>query len=214
MPSRKTSCPCSADKRARVGSCRVQRRTLGLPRGSIGWRVAAPGGPCPVGREAMEQMRHTDVRLTTKIYTDPRLIDMYGAVNRIPRISLEPEKRESQRATGTDGAIGPVRSPSTKPARSDIRSDIRKEVSGRGQNWPQMAISPSAEAPNGTPVTHSKQSSYDAAKNRRGGDSNPRYSVNRTLVFETSSFSRSDTSPKGSRSNDHPISELPLLRER
>ena len=30
---------------------------------------------------------------------------------------------------------------------------------------------------------------------RRGGDSNPRYGVTRTLVFETSSFSRSDTSP-------------------
>ena len=30
---------------------------------------------------------------------------------------------------------------------------------------------------------------------RRGGDSNPRYGVTRTLVFETSTFSRSDTSP-------------------
>ncbi len=32
---------------------------------------------------------------------------------------------------------------------------------------------------------------------RRGRDSNPRYSLTRTLVFETSSFSRSDTSPIG-----------------
>ncbi len=31
---------------------------------------------------------------------------------------------------------------------------------------------------------------------RRGRDSNPRYGVTRTLVFETSSFSRSDTSPE------------------
>ena len=31
---------------------------------------------------------------------------------------------------------------------------------------------------------------------RRGGDSNPRYGVTRTPVFETGTFSRSDTSPK------------------
>ena len=31
--------------------------------------------------------------------------------------------------------------------------------------------------------------------NRRGRDSNPRYGLTRTLVFETSSLSRSDTSP-------------------
>jgi len=111
-------------------------------RTTLGTLLATSGASI---REAMEQMRHTDVRLTTRIYTDPRLIDMHGAVNRIPRLSAEPETRETQRATGTDGVMPPVRLPSTQPARSHIRSDIRKEVSGRGQNWPQMAISPSAE---------------------------------------------------------------------
>ncbi len=37
--------------------------------------------------------------------------------------------------------------------------------------------------------------------NRRGGDSNPRYRINRTPVFETGPFSRSGTSPEGGGTN-------------
>ena len=125
-------------------------------------------------REAMEQMRHTDVRLTTKIYTDPRLVDMHGAVNRIPRITPRSEEREEQRATGTDGAIVPTGFPSPKSALSDIRSDIRKEVARRGRNWPQMAISRPSEKAGESGVTHSEQSSYDDSKDWRRGESNPR----------------------------------------
>ena len=49
--------------------------------------------------------------------------------------------------------------------------------------------------------------------NRRGGDSNPRYGVTRTLVFETSSFSRSDTSPAAKppeNTRPHPATHLRL----
>lgn len=52
-------------------------------------------------REAMELMRHTDLSLTMKVYTDPRIFDLAGAVERLPipartlpAVAL---------ATGTDG---------------------------------------------------------------------------------------------------------------
>ena len=35
-------------------------------------------------REAMELMRHTDLRLTMKVYTDPRIFNLAGAVERLP----------------------------------------------------------------------------------------------------------------------------------
>jgi hypothetical protein len=37
-------------------------------------------------RTAMQLMRHTDIRLTANIYTDPSLLDMTGAVEQLPRL--------------------------------------------------------------------------------------------------------------------------------
>jgi len=56
-------------------------------------------------RESMAQMRHTNCRLTTEVYTDPRLIDLSAAVNKLPRITATGDDREQESATGTDGAI-------------------------------------------------------------------------------------------------------------
>jgi integrase len=52
-------------------------------------------------REAMELMRHTDLSLTMKVYTDPRIFDLAGAVERLPiPASSIPATAV---ATGTDG---------------------------------------------------------------------------------------------------------------
>lgn len=53
-------------------------------------------------RTAMELMRHTDIRLTTKTYTDVRLLDTAGAANRLPHIDMTPGA-ERMKATGTHG---------------------------------------------------------------------------------------------------------------
>lgn len=53
-------------------------------------------------RTAMELMRHTDIRLTTRVYTDARLLDTAGAVEQLPRLDDSPQQ-EQARATGTDG---------------------------------------------------------------------------------------------------------------
>jgi hypothetical protein len=54
-------------------------------------------------RVAMELMRHTDIRLTTNLYTDPKLLNVTGAVEDLPSLGTEPQK-ESLKATGTDDA--------------------------------------------------------------------------------------------------------------
>jgi integrase len=52
-------------------------------------------------RMAMELMRHTDMRLTMTVYTDPRIFDLAGAVE---KLSLPPvEQTTVAVATGTDG---------------------------------------------------------------------------------------------------------------
>jgi len=53
-------------------------------------------------RTAQRLARHTDPRLTLGSYTDVRLLDHHGAINRLP--SLDPERDHSRaRATGTHG---------------------------------------------------------------------------------------------------------------
>ncbi len=51
-------------------------------------------------RVAMSLMRHTDMRLTMNVYTDPRIFDMAGAVEMLPAVGEEPQRMI---ATGTDG---------------------------------------------------------------------------------------------------------------
>jgi len=51
-------------------------------------------------REAMELMRHTDLRLTMKTYTDSRVFDLSKAVEKLPAISAElPKPATAQTVT-------------------------------------------------------------------------------------------------------------------
>src|SRR5262249_16721949 len=56
-------------------------------------------------RTAQAAMRHSDPKLTANLYTDPRLLDVHGALEALPTLPLESgpgTERESLRATGTD----------------------------------------------------------------------------------------------------------------
>ncbi len=66
------------------------RHTLGT--------ILSKAGVAP--RVAMELMRHTDLRLTMKVYTDPRVFDLSGAVESLPGVE---EVAQAKAATGTDG---------------------------------------------------------------------------------------------------------------
>ena len=56
-------------------------------------------------RTAQAAMRHSDPSLTANVYTDPRLLDVHGALDALPTLPLDagPDVgRESLRATGTE----------------------------------------------------------------------------------------------------------------
>ncbi len=62
----------------------------------ITWLSAADVNP----RTAQELARHSELKLTMKNYTDARLLDTFGAVERLPE--LHPERHsQRQKATGT-----------------------------------------------------------------------------------------------------------------
>ena len=58
-------------------------------------------------RTAQRLARHTDVRLTLGTYTDVRLLDHHGAINRLPSLDPAPDRSQA-RATGTYGAAEDV----------------------------------------------------------------------------------------------------------
>jgi integrase len=40
-------------------------------------------------RIAQEAMRHSDIKLTMKVYTDPKLLDVAGAVDALPPLPID-----------------------------------------------------------------------------------------------------------------------------
>jgi hypothetical protein len=56
-------------------------------------------------RTAQAAMRHSDIKLTVGVYTDPRLLDVRGAVEKLPTLPLASRTNTSAsavQATGTD----------------------------------------------------------------------------------------------------------------
>lgn len=49
-------------------------------------------------RTAMELMRHTDIKLTMGAYTDPRLLDGFGAVASLPDLAAKPARQTRKRS--------------------------------------------------------------------------------------------------------------------
>lgn len=72
--------------------------------------LLAKAGIAP--RVAMSLMRHTDMKLTMNVYTDPRVFDMAGAVEKLPALAAEAVAL----ATGTDGRAGRSESVSSPSA--------------------------------------------------------------------------------------------------
>jgi len=60
-------------------------------------------------RTAQAAMRHASIDLTMNTYTDPRLLDVAGAVEALPDLPLDgSENFLQERATGTDHAAAPL----------------------------------------------------------------------------------------------------------
>ena len=80
------------------------------------------GGVAP--RVAQAAMRHSDIDLTMNVYTDPRLLDVHGALDSLPSLPLD-SAPESERivvsATGTEDSTASPLAPMLAPD-SDNRS--------------------------------------------------------------------------------------------
>jgi hypothetical protein len=50
-------------------------------------------------------MRHSDIRLTMGLYTDPKLLDVQGALEALPALPLDGTAADAIRATGTDDSL-------------------------------------------------------------------------------------------------------------
>ena len=84
------------DDRGRTVDVHALRHTFGT--------LLSRGGVAP--RTAQQAMRHSDVRLTMNVYTDPRLLDVAGAVDALPALPIDQGLDEANwgkfQATGTE----------------------------------------------------------------------------------------------------------------
>ncbi|MDP7163622.1 MAG: hypothetical protein QF792_09025 [Phycisphaerae bacterium] len=94
---------------------------------------------------AMEIMRHTDMRLTMNLYTDPSILNTARAVEQLADLDRQPEAGGVELlSTGTDDL--PVGS---DPADGDLKV-LTKKLSGGGRKGPERAIfskNPNAQVP-------------------------------------------------------------------
>ncbi len=105
------------DERGRTVDVHAMRTTFGT--------LLSKGGVTP--RTAQAAMRHSKIDLTMNVYTDPRLLDVAGAVEALPSLPLGPEhgqadsERVAAKATGTDdltpSPLVPVLVPATDKPR-------------------------------------------------------------------------------------------------
>ena len=72
-----------------------------LLRHAFGTHLSMGGVP---PRTAQPAMRHSSIDLTMNVYTDPRLLDVTGAMEALPRLPLDEGNRSREQATGTAGA--------------------------------------------------------------------------------------------------------------
>src|SRR5262245_47054311 len=58
-------------------------------------------------RAAQEAMRHSSIELTMNLYTDPMLLDVQGAVESLPEISVtyEPAENQQRIAAGAENLV-------------------------------------------------------------------------------------------------------------
>ena len=89
---------------AGIAKCDERGRTIDVHalRHSFG-TLLSKGGVAP--RTAQAAMRHSTIDLTMNTYTDPKLLDVYGALDTLPSLDLNPShstERTAMRATGTD----------------------------------------------------------------------------------------------------------------
>ena len=120
-----------ADERGRTIDVHALRHTFGT--------LLSKGGVTP--RTAQAAMRHSSIDLTMNVYTDPKLLDVQGALDSLPSLNGKPSpatERQMMRATGTDGRdslANPRQTESTGATeKSFVAPPVAPDVGERGQS--------------------------------------------------------------------------------
>jgi len=128
------------DDRGRTVDVHAMRTTFGT--------LLSKGGVLP--RTAQAAMRHSKIDLTMNVYTDPRLLDVAGAVEALPALPLGAgmqSDRIAAKATGTDDFGASQFAPEFAPTSGNSRKlwSIRgKADAGRGEGENVRAVAVSA----------------------------------------------------------------------
>ena len=94
------------DDRGRTIDVHALRHTFGT--------MLSQNGVAP--RTAQAAMRHSKIDLTMNVYTDPRLLDVAGALESLPTLSLDSQPDQTSNraaATGTESPFAPAFAPNT-----------------------------------------------------------------------------------------------------
>jgi Phage integrase family len=113
------------DERGRSLDVHALRTTFGT--------MLSQAGVSP--RTAQAAMRHSRIDLTMNVYTDPKLLDVAGAVESLPNLSASnPRLSERMRATGTDGGsrnVAPIVAPDFGNRGQNLSSNGKNHAVGR-----------------------------------------------------------------------------------
>ncbi len=118
------------DDRGRTVDVHALRHTYGS--------LLSAGGVAP--RTAQAAMRHSSIDLTMNVYTDPRVLDVAGALDSLPALPLDGYRRDRQPtiATGTDDhrtAIASQLAPQLA-----LTSDKQSKSGAIADNWAKEAV--------------------------------------------------------------------------
>ncbi len=127
------------DERGRTIDVHALRHTFGT--------LLSKGGVAP--RTAQAAMRHSKIDLTMNVYTDPKLLDVAGALNSLPTLPLDGEQvstRQPAKATGTDdyrsSPLAPVLAPTHVQTSASESFTVKMTEPTRHRNEPaDLALS-------------------------------------------------------------------------
>ena len=122
-----------ADERGRTIDVHALRHSFGT--------LLSKGGVAP--RTAQAAMRHSNINLTMNVYTDPKLLDIQGALDSLPSLNLKSSpsterQAMAMRATGTDVQDA---MPSLRHPVSLVAPPVAPNIGQRGQSVSFAVIS-------------------------------------------------------------------------
>ncbi len=160
--------------------------------------LLSKGGVAP--RTAQAAMRHSTIDLTMNVYTDPKLLDVHGALDALPSLDLNPShttERTAMRATGTDDRTANprhVRLAGATHACADAPTDA-PTADFRSQKGTFTDNSPSATAVIGSTLRNPENRTKPSEKASFAGFANKAFPVERTRVELATSALRTQRSP-------------------